>query len=64
MHGGELHSAGSARHQPAMAAHLEVFTIHYPNAKQQLPVNLDDTAHRLLRGLSLQGNPARTESSP
>ena len=47
-----------------MAACLEVFTIHYPNAKQQLPVDLDDTAHRLLRGRSLQGNPARIESSP
>ena len=47
-----------------MAGCLEVFTIHYPNAKQQLPVDLDNAAHRLLRGLSLQGNPARTESSP
>ena len=37
-----------------LAAYLEVFTIHYLNAKQQLPVDLDDAAHRVLRGLCLQ----------
>ena len=56
--------AGEPQAAAVLAAYLEVFTIHYLNAKQQLPVDLDDAAHRLLRGLCLQGHPARTESSP
>ena len=56
--------AGEPQAAAVLADYLEVFTIHYLNAKQQLPVDLDDAAHRLLRGLCLQGHPARTESSP
>ena len=39
-----------------LAAYLEVFTHHYLNAKQQLPVEWDDAAHQLLRGLCLPQN--------
>ena len=56
--------AGEPHAATVLAAYLEVFSIHYLNAKRQLPVDLDDAAHRLLRGLSLQGNPARIENSP
>ena len=56
--------AGEPRAAAVLATYLEVFTIHYLNAKQQLPVDLDDAAHRLLRDLCLQGNPAPIESSP
>ncbi len=51
--------AGEAHAAAVLAAYLEVFTIHYLSARQQLPVDLDDAAHRLLRGLCLQGDPAR-----
>ena len=53
--------AGEPHAGAVLAAYLEVFTIHYLNAKQQLPVDLDGAAHRLLRGLCLQGNPAPIE---
>ena len=56
--------AGEAHAAAVLAAYLDVFTIHYLNARQQLPVDWDDAPHRLLRGLCLQGNPARIESSP
>ncbi len=55
--------AGEPHAAAVLAAYLQVFTIHYLNAKQQLPVDLDDAAHRLLRGLCLQGNLAHTKSS-
>lgn len=56
--------AGEPHAAAVLAAYLQVFTIHYLNAKQQLPVDLDDAVHRLLRGLCLQGNPAPIENSP
>jgi DTW domain-containing protein YfiP len=34
-------------------AYLEVFTCHYLNAKQQLPLDLEDAGHQRLRGLCL-----------
>ena len=34
-----------------LTAYLEVFTLHYLNAKQQLPVDSADAAHQLLRDL-------------
>jgi DTW domain-containing protein YfiP len=43
--------AGEAHAAEVLDAYLDVFTIHYLNAKQQLPVNLDDAAHQRLRAL-------------
>ena len=43
----EPHAAG------VLDAYLDVFTDHYLNAKQQLPVCWDDAAHQLLQNLSL-----------
>jgi len=34
-----------------LAAYLEVFSSHYLQAKRQLPIDLQDAAHRRLRGL-------------
>jgi DTW domain-containing protein YfiP len=42
---GEMHAAQT------LDAYLEVFTLHYLNAKQQVPVDMEDEAHRRLRGL-------------
>ena len=36
-----------------LEAYLDVFTRHYLQAKQQLPVDLEDAAHQRLRGLRL-----------
>ncbi len=49
---GELHAAQT------LEAYLDVFTHHYLQAKQQLPVDTDDAAHRRLRGLCLAGSVA------
>jgi DTW domain-containing protein YfiP len=35
-----------------LEAYLDVFTLHYLNAKQQLPMDLEDAAHARLRSLS------------
>jgi DTW domain-containing protein len=43
--------AGEPHAAEVLTAWLEVFTVHYLNAKQQLPVDWDDAAHRHLRGL-------------
>ena len=43
--------AGEPHAAQVLTAYLEVFTVHYLNARQQLPVDGDDAAHRLLRGL-------------
>jgi DTW domain-containing protein len=43
----EVHAA------EVLDAYLDVFTHHYLNAKQQLPVDWDDSAHQLLQSLSL-----------
>ena len=44
---GELHAART------LEAYLDVFTNHYLHARQQLPVDLEDADHRLLRSLRL-----------
>jgi DTW domain-containing protein len=44
--------AGEPHAADVLAAWLEVFTIHYLNAKQQVPVDGDDAAHVRLRGLA------------
>jgi DTW domain-containing protein len=48
--------AGEAHAAEVLDAYLEVFTGHYLNAKQQLPVNLDDAAHQRLRALCGPGS--------
>ena len=50
---GEVHAAQT------LEAYLDVFTNHYLNAKQQLPVDMEDAAHQRLRSLRLpQGSGA------
>ena len=44
-----LSLGGDALAGRALGAYLDVFTHHYLQAKQQLPVNGDDTAHQRLR---------------
>lgn len=44
-----LELAGDTRAGEAVSALLEVFTTHYLGAKFQLPLDLDDEAHRQLR---------------
>ena len=48
--------AGEAHAAEVLDAYLAVFTGHYLNAKQQLPVNLDDAAHQRLRALCGPGS--------
>ena len=48
--------AGEAHAAAVLDAYLAVFTGHYLNAKQQLPVNLEDAAHQRLRTLCVQGS--------
>jgi len=43
--------AGEARAAAALSAYLDVFTVHYLQAKNQQPVDWDDAAHRRLRDL-------------
>ena len=45
--------AGDTHAADSLDAYLDVFTSHYLLAKQQLPVDVDDAAHRRLRGLSI-----------
>ncbi len=52
--------AGEAHAAEMLDAYLDVFTIHYLNAKQQLPVNLDDAAHQRLRALCGPGGDNQT----
>ena len=47
--------AGEPHAAEVLAAYLEVFTVHYLNAKQQLPVDLEGAAHQCLRRLCLTG---------
>jgi DTW domain-containing protein YfiP len=49
-----LELAGETLVAQTLEAYLDVFTNHYLQAKQQLPVNLEDAAHLRLRGLRLQ----------
>jgi len=43
--------AGETLAAQTLEAYLDVFTNHYLNAKQQLPVDMEDAAHQRLRGL-------------
>ena len=43
--------AGEPLAAQTLEAYLDVFTHHYLQAKNQLPVNLDDSAHQCLRSL-------------
>ncbi|MEO7159060.1 MAG: tRNA-uridine aminocarboxypropyltransferase [Polaromonas sp.] len=45
--------AGETHAAQTLEAYLEVFTNHYLNAKQQLPVDMEDAAHQRLRSLRL-----------
>ena len=45
-----LELAGETHAAQTLEAYLDVFTHHYLQAKNQLPVDLDDAAHRRLRG--------------
>jgi DTW domain-containing protein len=57
--------AGETHAAQTLEAYLDVFTTHYLNAKQQLPVDLDDAAHQRLRRLRLpQGSGAWPGSAP
>ena len=49
-----LSLCGDALAAQALEAYLDVFTHHYLQAKQQLPVDGDDAAHQRLRSLQLQ----------
>ncbi len=48
-----LELAGETLAAQTLEAYLDVFTNHYLNAKQQLPVDLEDAAHQRLRSLRL-----------
>ena len=48
-----LELAGEAHAAQTLEAYLDVFTNHYLNAKQQLPVDPEDAAHQRLRSLRL-----------
>ena len=48
-----LDLAGEPMAAQTLEAYLDVFTDHYLQAKNQLPVNLEDAAHRLLASLRL-----------
>ncbi len=43
--------AGEPQAAEVLAAYLDVFTLHYLNAKQQRPVDLEDAAHSRLQSL-------------
>ena len=45
--------AGERVAEQTLEAYLDVFTHHYLQAKNQLPVAWDDAAHERLRGLSV-----------
>ncbi len=48
-----LELAGEALAAQTLEAYLDVLTNHYLQAKNQLPVDLEDSAHQRLRGLQL-----------
>ena len=50
-----LELAGEPHAAQTLEAYLDVFTNHYLNARQQLPVDGDDAAHQRLRDLRLHG---------
>jgi hypothetical protein len=48
-----LELAGETHAAQTLEAYLDVFTNHYLNAKQQVPVDMEDAAHQRLRSLRL-----------
>jgi DTW domain-containing protein YfiP len=48
-----MHLAGERVAEQTLEAYLDVFTHHYLQAKNQLPVAWDDAAHQRLRELSV-----------
>lgn len=48
-----LKLAGESLAEQTLEAYLEVFTLHYLQAKNQLPIAWEDSAHRRLHELSL-----------
>jgi DTW domain-containing protein YfiP len=44
--------AGESHAAQTLEAYLDVFTTHYLQAKQQLPVDLEDAQHKRLRSLA------------
>jgi DTW domain-containing protein len=56
--------AGEPHAAEVLTAWLDVFTRRYLSAKQQLPVDRDDAAHQLLRGLCQPGTSARATTIP
>ena len=49
--------AGDALASQALEAYLDVFTHHYLQAKQQLPIDGDDAAHQRLRSFKVPNQP-------
>ena len=56
-----LELAGEPRAAQTLEAYLDVFTTHYLQAKQQLPVDTGDAVHRRLRGLGSEEDTAGAE---
>ncbi len=53
-----LNLAGEHRAEQVLEAYLDVFTHHYLQARNQLPVAWDDPAHQRLRELAAMPSPA------
>lgn len=58
-----LHLAGERVAGETLGAYLDVFTHHYLQAKNQLPVAWDDAAHQRLHDLSVRWPRAGTEAA-
>jgi DTW domain-containing protein YfiP len=52
--------AGEPQAAQTLEAYLDVFTTHYLQAKQQMPVDLEDEAHLRLQGLQDLQEPSLT----
>ena len=57
-----LELAGEPLAAQTLEAYLDVFTTHYLQAKQQLPVDTQDAVHRRLRGLGAAVDAADAET--
>lgn len=57
-----LELAGEPLAAQTLEAYLDVFTTHYLQAKQQLPVDTEDEVHRRLRGLGSAESAAANET--
>ncbi|MBX9794788.1 MAG: DTW domain-containing protein [Burkholderiaceae bacterium] len=58
-----LHLAGERVAEETLGAYLDVFTHHYLQAKNQLPVAWDDAAHQRLHDLSVRWPRTDTETA-